>query len=65
MTRSALIVVAGTLASVAAGYFAIDLVRDTEQQQLESAKECSSCTARHRALIESKKKWAEQSSDSQ
>jgi hypothetical protein len=65
MTRSTLFTVTGTLAVVAACYFAYARLSVTEQQQAESYKECSSCTARHRALIESKKIWAERSSDNQ
>ena len=65
MTRFSLLVVTGALAAVAAGYLAYARLVDAGQTQVESYKECSSCTARHRALIESKKKWAEQGSGSQ
>jgi hypothetical protein len=65
MTRFALLMMTGALAVVATGYLAYARFTDAGQPQAEAYKECSSCTARHRALIESKKKWAEQESGSQ
>jgi len=65
MTRSKLFVVAGGAIAVAALYLAYDRFAGLGQENVEVVKECSSCTARHRALIESKKKWEKQGLDTQ